>query len=794
MTPQAPLYGMAGRPLHPIARELHLGSGQGEETLAAELAPKAQYLDDIADIDADLDAHIIEEDLWKARATVTYRHLVAEQFVLPLVAELDDGIARAQAELAAQRNSLSYLRELASGFEAQYGRLEDQDERLRPLRNIAAEFDAPALTMRSCIERFKAKDGAISLGLPDAEMCLRMYLQLLPELRRLNDRGLVEPSWLDALEELVYDLNKRAGLYESQGLISQATEGARYAQTQELPITISALFDILVTPEIEGQALFPHLRMQVTLNVPSADGIENPVALPLGAWARVAIQGIDGVGTTEATRLSWFAEAFSLALEKLRSNQRLALEIVSGSELEAREIWQLASMMEQSGLMQLYGGYDAGRPLGFQRIHDALLKDAARQKFAHEFLNASMSILCVASALVLPPVNIVTAGTCLMATLAGVDAALQLAGLAAMAETLTYVGINDSLVPRRDYVRLRRNSNMVALLTVVDVIFGALDMVGAAQLAVYGEREIIQGARFRQRALHLAQGTAEVRVLRTTDDVLAALRPIDTTFQIPFEVRIVDLYPTSAGVHRVDVLEAVLDEPNVGPLMAEAVRRWGLPYFGFRRTGAINTTTWGLDYAGGFVRNGVFELVDGKLTRTQWAPSFILMTDRTLLPRQGFEAVLQEELLHFLDYVDSSADMPLLLNGVDTVKKPLLQDSALPIIEELAKANGFDPSVLYGSTRHFFTEVRADRLMRATRPLGSGYTGIREPVAVPADWLIHHLLSLKQSMDVSYSRIPGVKFLISLVDAPNRDVLLNGLFPPHLWQDVTARAFWGLPD
>jgi hypothetical protein len=580
-------------------------------------------------------------------------------------------------------------------------------------------------------------------------------------------------------------------------LVSQSAEPVVYAHTQELPITMLSIYDTLVSPEIEAQNLFPHLRLPVGVAVPDGAGNYNEVTLPLGQWARITVEGLTAVSATEAERLEWFESAFGEALQKLEDNHGLAISILTKSELEPRDIWQLPLMMEQSGLMELYGGYDVETqtPIGFQRIHDALMLQNRQQKYKFENAATAVSILCVASALILPPTNLATAGTCLMATWFSVDTALQLAGLAAMAETLTYVGIDESLVPRRDAINLRQDANIVALLAVVDVIFGAADILGSARWTQYKVQEVRDGARSRIQPFHLAHGTDQVRVLESAEDVLAALRNTNGPYAVPHRASVVRLYPSSGGLNRTDVLEKVFDEPLVGPLMAESVRRWGMPHFGFRRTSELNVDL-GVTPGGGFVHNAVAVLKENQITYEYFGPSFVFVTDYTLLPR-GWDPVivLREELLHAFDGARSGLRNVSLLPGVKvTNDSPLLSEPALAIVHQLAERHGVDPSVLYQNTLAFFKEVRADRVMRAVTPAQSPHATRLEPPRVMSNWLVQHLQSVRERPDGSYQGLPYRHVILDLLNNPDRDALLNTLFPPHLWQDVTARAFWGLPN
>ncbi len=792
------LPGYIGRPLHPVARDQHMAEGQNEETPTSELSPKPYYLDDIHAINADAESGNIDGDTWEARATVAYRHLLADQFALPLIQLLSAEIATTQTELENNSNSQSYLQDLATAVSSQYQRLEQQDQKLEPLRTVMAQIDGSVLSLKTCMEVFQRDDTGIALADPVVETCVRTYLQLIPEFRRLNAQDLVDPSWLDALEKFVYGLAMRAGSVQvSEGWVSRQAEAITYAQVQELPITMLALYDTLVTPEIEAQALFPHLRMPIDLEVKGVDGIETRVAIPLGQWARVALQGVPGITVTPQEQLGWFYQAFKKALQQLLDNQQTAIEILTDGSIEASDLWQLALMMEQSGLMELYGGYDSTTtaPTGFQRIHDTLMARIEKQKLKHEGLSLGFSVLCVASALALSPVNFVTAAACGMGTAFSVDTAFQLGGLAAMAETLTYVGISDSLVPRVESMRIRRDANVMALLAILDVVFGAVDMLGSAQNHVYIVREAVDGVRMRWRPFHLAQGTRGVRILDNTDDVLHALRADDRVFEMLVGNRVVRLYPSSGSVHRVDALEAVFEEPTVGSLMAESVRRWGMPHFGFRRAMPFNRE-FEITGRGSFFEFGIYEIKNGIVSHTPSAPSFITLSDHNVVPSMSsYDVTLQEELLHYLDSIMGPTQSTLLLRGIQTEgKAPLLPESALPIIEELATKYGIDSSMLYASAKAFLTEVRADRVVRVTAPFGSEALEVREAVAVAPEWLVRHIRSLRVNMAGSYKNIPYVNVWISLLDAPNRNELLNGLFPSYLWQDISKRVFWGLPE
>ena len=205
-----PQLGALGRPMHPIARENHLTPGQNEETPTSELRPRADLLAEIQSLNAQ--AASMDDDAWLDQATLIYRRLLAEQFALPLITHMRTVIQSTRQQVLAPGVLSAHQLDVAHTLASQYQRLELQDERVRPLRNILGQIEGQGMSLTDCVAAFEGKHGVISLGLPATESCLRPYLALIPELRQLNDRDLIDPSWLNTLEDLVYQLTKRSGL------------------------------------------------------------------------------------------------------------------------------------------------------------------------------------------------------------------------------------------------------------------------------------------------------------------------------------------------------------------------------------------------------------------------------------------------------------------------------------------------------------------------------------------------------------------------------------------------------
>ncbi|QQR91717.1 MAG: hypothetical protein IPJ88_08430 [Myxococcales bacterium] len=413
--------------------------------------------------------------------TENYKRLVAEFFALPLLEQEQKAIAKLESDIAYAnfKGITSYFQSVAGQMSKQYTNLQAQDEFIGSIAKSVEKEKRTAAKLEECVAAFQNDSSTVDLSSALLQRCTELYTSLLPKLQDINaKRGKIALSTLDHLQETSWWLRELAsGMADDIKLTKDL--GGKYVHASQLAATMLAVYHTLLDDEIEAQGMYSHLRIHITQEVPVqsfGNTVLQEVALPLGRWAEIATEQDNYLEQPQQVRIQWFMHALDKVIPILKANNAQAAAIMSGQN-EETEDWEYALVMEQSGLMAMYGGYDeSGQPIGFQGIHDTLLAQAKAQEFAVPGVAIATTLACLGVSLALGPTSFVAVGTCLVATGVGVYQYFKLAHLANLAQTLAYVGLEHSLVPPTEASRLRLNRDLTAVLTIVDVLFAAYDV------------------------------------------------------------------------------------------------------------------------------------------------------------------------------------------------------------------------------------------------------------------------------------------------------------------------------
>ncbi|QQR88975.1 MAG: hypothetical protein IPJ88_12200 [Myxococcales bacterium] len=462
--------------------QYHIGLAEALHPVADEqlsVAPQHNFLADIETINA---GRATGENQWKTRAALSYKRLLSERFAMPLLKKEQEAITKLEQDIgyAGLTNSRGYFQNLAHSMAEQYQRLMEHDAFIEPLARTIEKEAQTAAKLDECPAVFQSESGKIDLSNALLQRCTELYTALIPKLRDINaKRQKIDMAILDNLYETAWWLRELSSSLSDEIQIDQ-TIGGEYAHARELAASMLSVYHTLVDDELEAQAMYSHLRIQLGLEVPVASfgGMETQeVVLPLGRWAQIATGQGEYLDQSVDARLGWFTSALVQALDVLKINNAQAQSIVAPGSIVMSEAWEYALVMEQSGLMSLYGGYnEVGAPKGYQAIHDILLTEAKAQEFAKPGLAIASAVACVGVTLALGPTSLPAVGVCLIATGIGIYQYFKLAHLSEVAQTFAYVGLEYSLVPPKEAVRLQKSSRITGLATVVDVIFATADV------------------------------------------------------------------------------------------------------------------------------------------------------------------------------------------------------------------------------------------------------------------------------------------------------------------------------
>ncbi|QQR89158.1 MAG: hypothetical protein IPJ88_13190 [Myxococcales bacterium] len=802
--------GMMGYALHTVAKQRHLLDGQDEMTPVEALHAKSGYLDRAAEINETMDPGSSQ---WHSNMLAYYRLLLREEHALPLLTQEMQALDALEGKIgqASYYNSQSYFQSVAQQMVDKYERLLAQDARLEPLFSWFKDNDYHVRELESCVDEFRVSEDFLVIN-SKVDGCAVLYQGLIDKLRLLNDREFVHDTVFQHIEHAAQWIRQRAeGGFDAQIVVERAKDPYRFVYLRDLPIAMLGVYRRIVDPELAAQSTYAHLRMPLHVEIEGEfwNNLVNKEK-PLGEWAQIAVQGLEYEDRSETERIEWFRLALIQAVTVLKENNQDNVTMLTDATITEEHALGLA--MEYSGLMQLYGGYDeSGQPLGFQAFHDELMAEIKAQENWAPGLVIGSSLACLGLGVATGP-NPLSLGLCAAATVVGGYQAYPLYTLANTAETLSYVGLEHSLVPSAESQRVRTASNWANALVALDVLFfgldvaAASDILGAAKAAGYVDEGVDLTAvqdDVAETTLRLGQGMG-ADLVDVYHDIIDLVRRYDAQiFSRSFGDEVLQLHPDSVfGFTRGDVLAHIDEAGEPGKLFIEAMERHGMPHWGFKRIEGAAGEAWKFEGAYYFPDSAsAYDLVGGIPTaaRTNNGAVFIgdfpqaLLADGAMTPEKWLNVssmVFSEEQLHYLDFLVSGGHGDLLLQGSQTARKlPIVSSpDQIAVLQELAVAHNVPFDELYADAIHFTTEVRADRWQEYF-----GYTGIDEDMLVVADdWLIEHLnwheandLWLDASFEMDHLDV--LRTLLSDPDA------LYKLLPPALWQDLGARAFYQLP-
>ena len=465
--------GIAEGSLHPVLGERHTPAGQSPGAPAWFL-PKASYIQEAAQVDA---SYPVGSPEWHANMLVRYRILLREEFALPLLSAEMQAITALEAQVgqAAYGGSQGFFEVLASRMADVHGRLTRLDEQLSSLTKLGRDPVSHVRVLEGCVQEFRQWDDLVAVT-PQTVACSAHYLALFDNLRALNSHQVVSPAELDHLEHNALWIYQHSGV-GAQQIVERIKEPVLFVHLRDLPIAMLGVYRSIVEPALRAQALYAYLRLSVPVDIEEPTGVST-VDVPLGKWAEIVVDPGQVRDAPKEARLNWFRQALQGALSVLKLNNQDNVQMLTDATIT--DVTALALATEHSGLMALYGGYDAeGNPQGFQRFHDMVLSQVKEQEFAAPGAAIATALACGATSITTGPGALLTAGVCLLAAGVGIYQFSQLATLATTAETLAFVGIDHSLVPASEATRLRRASNIAAAMMVVDVFFSSVDAVAS---------------------------------------------------------------------------------------------------------------------------------------------------------------------------------------------------------------------------------------------------------------------------------------------------------------------------
>ncbi|QQR91363.1 MAG: hypothetical protein IPJ88_06460 [Myxococcales bacterium] len=571
--------------------------------------------------------------------------------------------------------------------------------------------------------------------------------------------------------------------------------------------------------------MYGHLRLAIAVQGATEQG-----SYPLGRWAQIAASTDQYFAQyDQSERLMWFENALGQVLSILKENNAKATAIMTGHDSSAED-WQFALIMEQSGLMSIYGGYDEqGQPKGYQSIHNTLLAQAKEQEFAMPGVGLGAAGGCILLGVFLGPETWPAAAWCAGAAVVGAIQYAALAHLAGIAQTLAYVGIEHSLLPPSEAIRLRSNARLTAIATVADVLFSAVGVVQSMpELIRFGQRigvldesidaeRVLDAIYTRIRSFFGFYRAETVYALEKREYLFAKLEALnETDFQILHQFKDTTLHANSSyGFSRSEVFHHLASRGEPQELLLEAVEQFGVPRMGFVATDYRFAENGDAVYqsGGGYYMMTEYHVQDGTVEVSKIGEGTIYAYDYpSTLPsavEKGFVAphkvvttagsrgaltydafldrsatVFQEELLHYLDFHLPGGNSNLMIQGInESVKTPLIHGDAITFLEELAQQRGIPIDDLYTDAIHFFTEVRGDRLF-----FEGGQT------VVSNDWIVQRL-SLVRVQNRWKEESFTMKYLdvfVSLLDEADPVAAFNRLLPPELWQDISDPRFYYL--
>ncbi|QQR91084.1 MAG: hypothetical protein IPJ88_04955 [Myxococcales bacterium] len=465
---------LAPPPLHPVAIEA--GIVDEQEVILKEINDINQRED---------------QSEWKMGATMRYVELTA-RFALPLLAKEKEATARFEQELAyaARERYEPYFEDIAERMMQQYHAQQKHDAFLQPVVSSLEEQSTNGSRLQQCADAFEMD--AINIGSAELQRCSDFFTRLLPRLQNINaKRGYFELGVLDHLYESAFWLRERTSRLEDDYSIPN-TQTALYAHLRQLAAEVLAVYHTIIDSELAGANMYPHLRMHVSQDIPRSPdegAMTQPTIWSLGMWAEIAVSAVDYNGHPKSVRVSWFKKALADVIAQLKLNNAEAAKLVTPIYTDVPETmekaWKLSYIIEQSGLLSVFGGYDEeGNPKGFQRIHDELIAEARAKEFAAPWAGLISAGACIGATWYLGPTAFPALFACGLATGVGIYQYMRLATLSAAMNTFAYVGMDDALVPPREAKRLSALTSLTGTLVVIDVLFFAID-VGTKLSEVY---------------------------------------------------------------------------------------------------------------------------------------------------------------------------------------------------------------------------------------------------------------------------------------------------------------------
>ncbi len=484
--------------LHPLLKERHTPAGHAADA-QPWLLPKQTYLQEAAEVDR---TYTVGSPEWHANMLVRYRILLREEFALPLLNAEMQAIAALEAQIgqASYGNAQGFFETLAFRMADVHERLTQLDDRLGALVTLGEDPKSHVRVLESCVEEFRKFENVVAVG-PQTVACSTHYLALFEGLRALDSLNMVSSAELDHLERNALWMVQHTQADWTRQTVEQAKEPVLFIHLRDLPIAMLNVYRTIVEPALRAQAMYAYLRLSVPVDIEEPTGVST-VDMPLGKWASMVFNQEQHRDMPKDKRLAYFQSALLGALATLKVNNQRNVQMLTDAEVTDETALALA--MEHSGLMALYGGYDAsGNPQGFQRFHDLMLSQAKEKEFAAPGLAIASAIACGATTWATGPGTLLAAGVCLLAAGVGIYQFSQLATLATTAETLAFVGIEHSLTPATEATRLRRATNIAAAMMVIDVFFNTADAVASLD-------DVVDVARLRG-VINESDDTATVR-------------------------------------------------------------------------------------------------------------------------------------------------------------------------------------------------------------------------------------------------------------------------------------------
>ncbi|QQR91879.1 MAG: hypothetical protein IPJ88_09360 [Myxococcales bacterium] len=473
--------GMPMGGLHPIAHEQHLATGQDRDTPTAELAAKYDYFRQLEapnalKADGDIDG-------WKLGASFAYKRLLAEQFALPLLAQESASLNQTEAMIGYGLYQLSEgkidptLYGAAQRMADQYERLLWQDERLAPMSRALGSEDISAKKFQDCVNVLGRESDYILLDTATAG-CASIFLAVVPEIQALNaQRQVYDNVLLERYIESAELLQQRTMALGGSAIVHVSEEPALFLHFRELGINVLTAFHAVVDPELQAQAMYGHLRMTLEVEVKGVDGQPAVSTQTLGQWAHQLVHKTSSNASSQAERLSYFADAFLQVIGQLRSNNTAVTEELSSNAIDPEKAWHYGLLMQHSGLMSLYGGYDGlGQPMGFQRIHDVLLGEAEAHEIPRPMLALGALATCATTMWVLGPASPGAAVVCALGAWVSVTEYQRFAQLVSVANTAAFVGLEYSLVPAPLSLNLQRRLRVAGFWAAADIVLSVADV------------------------------------------------------------------------------------------------------------------------------------------------------------------------------------------------------------------------------------------------------------------------------------------------------------------------------